>query len=108
MLASRPTDEVECVSDKICNSQLTSRRLAVCLAVASLLPFSGCTALKVKLGMRVYLAKTPVSSMQASLPKGPAIAPGEKLPLVVKFTQPDARGWGREGKGGGRSCGKIL
>ena len=75
---------------------------AVCLTVASFLALGGCTAVKVKLGMRVYLAKTPLTSMQASLPKGPAIAPGEKLGLVAKFTQPDGKVLVTEGKGGGK------
>jgi hypothetical protein len=52
--------------------------------------------------MRVYLANTPVSSMQASLPNGPAIAPGEKSPLVVQFTQPDGKILVTEGKGKGK------
>ncbi|MGA7917352.1 MAG: hypothetical protein WCA00_19115 [Candidatus Acidiferrales bacterium] len=77
-------------------------RLAACAAVASLLGLSGCTAVKVKLGMRVYLAKTLVSSMQASLPKGPAMAPGEKTPLVVQFTQPDGKVLETEGAGKGK------
>ncbi|MFZ0645896.1 MAG: hypothetical protein WAM25_22290 [Candidatus Acidiferrales bacterium] len=68
-----------------------SAKWAASVAVASLLALSGCTAVRVKLGMRVYLAKTLVSSMQASLPKGPAMAPGEKTPLVAQFTQPDGK-----------------
>jgi hypothetical protein len=79
-----------------------STRWATYLAVASLLALSGCTSVKVKLGMRVYLANTPVSSMQASLPNGPAIAPGEKSPLVVQFTQPDGKILVTEGKGKGK------
>lgn len=75
---------------------------ATCLTSASLLALSGCTSVKVKLGMRVYLANTPVSSMQASLPNGPAIAPGEKSPLVVQFTQPDGKILVTEGKGKGK------
>jgi hypothetical protein len=73
-----------------------------CLAMASLLALSGCTAVKVKLGMRVYLEKTPLTSMQASLPKGPAIAPGEKLSLVAQFTQPDGKVLVTEGQGKGK------
>jgi hypothetical protein len=79
-----------------------NQRSAASLALTSLLALGGCTAVKVKLGMRVYLAKTPVSSMQASLPKGPAIAPGEKLALVVQFTQPDGKILFTEGKGKGK------
>ncbi|MGA8221828.1 MAG: hypothetical protein WB780_09270 [Candidatus Acidiferrales bacterium] len=52
--------------------------------------------------MRIYLAKTPVTSMQASLPKGPAIAPGEKLGLVAQFTQPDGTILMTEGQGKGK------
>jgi hypothetical protein len=75
---------------------------AACLTGASLLALGGCTALKVKLGMRVYLAKTEVSSMQPKLPNGPAIAPGEKSPLVVQFTQPDGKLLMTEGQGKGK------
>jgi hypothetical protein len=74
---------------------------AVFLAV-SLLLLGGCTAVKVKLGMKIYLANTPVASMQASLPKGPAIAPGQKLSLVVQFTQPDGKVLVTEGQGRGK------
>jgi hypothetical protein len=77
-------------------------RLAASLVLVPLLALGGCTAVKVKLGMRVYLAKTPVSSMQASLPKGPAIAPGEKLALVAQFTQPDGKILLTEGQGKGK------
>jgi hypothetical protein len=57
---------------------------------------------KVKLGMRVYLAKTLVTSMQVTLPKGPAIAPGQKSALVVEFTQPDGKALMTEGQGKGK------
>jgi len=78
-------------------------------AVAALaFSLSGCTAVKVKLGMRVYLAKTPVASMQASLPNGPGIAPGEKSPLVVTVTEPDGKVLQTEGKGGGKVMWKDL
>jgi hypothetical protein len=75
---------------------------AVCLVVMALLMLSGCTAIRVKLGMRVYLAKTQVSSMQVKLPNGPAIAPGEKSPLVAQFTQPDGKILLTEGQGKGK------
>ena len=74
----------------------------VCLLVVSLLALSGCTSIRVKLGMRVYLAKTPVTSMQVKLPNGPAIAPGEKSPLVAQFTQPDGKILLTEGQGKGK------
>jgi hypothetical protein len=89
---------------KTCRSYdlVSTNWAAPLLAVISLLALSGCTAIKVKLGMRVYLAKTPVSSMQVKLPNGPAIAPGEKSPLVVQFTQPDGKILFTEGQGKGK------
>jgi hypothetical protein len=69
---------------------------------ASLFVLGGCTAVKVKLGMKVYLAQTQVISMKASLPKGPAIAPGQKLSLVAQFTQPDGKVLLTEGQGQGK------
>jgi len=39
------------------------------MSVILLLALSGCAAVKVKLGMRVYLAKEQVTSMQAHLLK---------------------------------------
>ena len=42
---------------------------AACLAVAALLALSACASLKVKLGTRVNLEKTPLASMKASLHK---------------------------------------
>ena len=62
--------------------------MASLFELGSLLALSGCAAVKVKLGMRVYLAKVPVTSMQAHLVNGPAIAPGDKSPLVVQFLTP--------------------
>jgi len=83
-------------------------RWAVCLAVASLFAVSGCASLKVKMGMRVYLDKTPVSSLQASLPEGLGIAPGEKSPLVVTVTEPDGKILMTEGQGQGKVMWKDL
>jgi hypothetical protein len=37
--------------------------------------------------------------MEASLPKDPGVAPGEKSPLVVTFTASDGKVWVTEGKG---------
>jgi hypothetical protein len=80
----------------------------VCLAMVFACGLSGCTAIKVKLGMKVYLAKTPVQSIQASLPNGPGIAPGEKSPLVVTVTEPDGKVLQTEGKGHGKVMWKDL
>src|ERR1700689_5305969 len=87
-------------------SPLTRARFGRCVAsvftLGALLALTGCAAVKVKLGMRVYLAKVPVTSMQAHLVNGPAIAPGEKSPLIVQFTQPDGKLLVTEGKGKGK------
>jgi hypothetical protein len=83
------------------NTKSSSASRLVFLAAGALLTLSGCTAVRVKLGMRVYLAKTPVASMEARLLKGPAIAPGQKLGLVVQFTQPDGKVLATEGQGKG-------
>jgi hypothetical protein len=80
---------------------------AACLA-ASLLLLIGCAAVKVKLGMKVYLAKTPVASIAITLPKGPGIAPGEKSPLVVVVTEPDGKVLQTEGQGKGKVMWKDL
>jgi len=53
-------------------------RWAACLGMVSLLVLGGCTRLQVKLGWKMHLDKVPITSMQASLPKGPGIAPGQR------------------------------
>jgi hypothetical protein len=60
------------------------------------------------MGMKVYLDKIPIASMQASLPKGPGIGPGEKSPLVVAFTGPDGKVLMTEGQGQGKVLWKDL
>jgi hypothetical protein len=56
------------------------------LGLVFLLVLCGCSRIQVGLGLRVSLAKTPVVSMEAKLPKDPGVAPGEKSPLIVTFT----------------------
>ena len=87
---------------------LTSGRWTACLGMAFLLALAGCTPIKVKLGMKVYLAKTPVASIAVSLPKGPGIAPGGKSPLVVVVTEPDGKILQTEGAGHGKVLWKDL
>ena len=81
---------------------------ALLLASAFLFTLTACTSMKVKMGWKVYLDRTPVASMQATLPKGPAIAPGQKSPLVVTFQQPDGKTLTTEGAGGGKVMWKEL
>jgi hypothetical protein len=73
-----------------------------CLALICMLALNGCASLQVKLGWKVYLDKTPLATIKVSLPKAPGIAPGEKSPLVVTFTQPDGKVLMTEGKGQGK------
>ncbi len=87
---------------------LPRTKWAACILAASLFALSGCTAVKVKMGWKVYLDRTPVASIQASLPKGPAIAPGQKSPLVVVFTEPDGKVLQTEGQGHGKVMWKDL
>jgi hypothetical protein len=75
---------------------------AACLAMAATLALSGCSNLKVRLGLRTPLAKIPIASMEASLPNDPGVAPGEKSPLVVTLTGQDGKIWVTEGKGKGK------
>ncbi len=94
---------------KGCASVPQKTNWAACLAFPPLLlALSGCASVQVHLGMKVYLDKTPVASMKISLPKGPAIGPGEKLPLVVVVTEPDGKVLQTEGAGGGKVMWKDL
>ena len=72
------------------------------LGFAAVVGMTGCTAVRVTLGMRVHLNKLPVTTIEASMPKGPAIAPGESSALVVTFTEPGGKVWVTEGKGKGK------
>ena len=81
-------------------------RLVASLLFAPLL--TGCATVKVHLGLRVALAKTPVLNMEASLPHGSAIAPGENSPLVVTFTGQNNKLLVTEGQGKGKVLWRDL
>lgn len=83
-------------------------KMAAGIALILLPGLSGCSRLQVGLGLRTPLAKIPVTSMAASLPKDPGVAPGEKSPLVVTFTASDGTVWVTEGKGKGKILWKDL
>jgi hypothetical protein len=83
-------------------------KFVACLGLSSLVALSGCSSIQVGLKMRVSLAKTPVKSMEASLPKDPGVAPGEKSALVVTLAQPDGTVLVTEGKGKGKVLWKDL
>jgi hypothetical protein len=93
---------------KICVPHLMRTSWATCLGVAFLLALGGCTPMKVRLGWKVYLDKTPITSIGASLPQGPGIAPGQKSPLVVVVTEPDGKVLQTEGAGHGKVLWKDL
>jgi hypothetical protein len=78
------------------------------LPVAAAVMLTGCAAIQVKLGMRVYLNKIPITSIQAKQADGQGIAPGEKSPLIVTVTQPDGKALTTEGKGHGKVLWKDL
>jgi hypothetical protein len=75
-------------------------RLAFICSVA--LAMSGCSTIKVWMGTRVRLEKTPVVSLQANLPQGPEMFPGEKTPLVVTVMKPNGEVLLTEGAGEGK------
>ncbi len=81
-------------------------RLAILFVL--LVTLTGCASVQVHLGMKVYLDKTPVTSMSVSLPGGPAIGPGQKLPLVVTFTEANGKTLTTEGAGQGKVMWKDL
>lgn len=89
-------------------SHFRSAAFSGIIAAASLAALTGCTSVQVKLGWKVYLDRTPVQSIAASLPQGPGISPGQKSPLVVTFTEPDGKILTTEGKGGGKVMWKEL
>ena len=72
------------------------------------LVFTGCASVQVKMGWKVYLDRTPVKSIEASLPQGPGIAPGQKSPLVVTVVEPDGATLVTEGQGGGKVMWRDL
>ena len=70
--------------------------------VAFLLMLSGCSSVKVGLGMRTRINKVPLASMAVTLPKGPGIAPGQKLAMVATFMGTDGKTLVTEGEGHGK------
>jgi hypothetical protein len=74
----------------------------------ALLGLGACSAVKVKLGMRIDLTQVPATSVNVSLAGGPAIATGQKAGLVATLTKPDGTTLVTEGKGGGKVMWKDL
>jgi hypothetical protein len=78
------------------------RKIRAAAALLAAVTLCGCSTLAVKLGMRVEIAKLPVASMDARLQGDPGVAPGEKSPLIVTFTQPDGTVLTTTGAGKGK------
>jgi hypothetical protein len=70
--------------------------------LAALLATTGCTPIQVWMGWRVRLDQTPIAALEVNLPKGPAMAPGDRLPLVVSVVEPDGTRLKTEGEGQGK------
>ena len=81
---------------------LVVRALSACAPFASLVLLSACATVQVHLGMKVYLAKTPIASIKASQAKDTGIAPGQKSALIVVVTEPNGKVLQTEGAGHGK------
>jgi hypothetical protein len=97
------------VDSKLRPGAISSKRTfqAACLVLAGVV-LNGCASMQVHLGMKVYLDRTPVQSMKISLVNASAIGPGQKIPLVVVFTQPNGKILQTEGAGHGKVMWKDL
>jgi len=76
--------------------------VAISAGCVTLMTLSACTTARLKLGTRIRIERAPIASIEASLPKGPAISPGQRLALVVQFRQPDGKILATEGQGKGK------
>src|SRR5215469_1567100 len=84
--------------------------LSLCAVVASLalISMSGCSAVAVRLGLRVRLDKLPVTAVTASLMDKPngsgisALAPGQAAQLVIVATTQDGKQYATVGAGKGK------
>ncbi|WP_353070091.1 hypothetical protein RBB75_07785 [Tunturibacter empetritectus] len=78
------------------------------LGLASAFVLTGCSSIQVRLGQRISLAKTPVTSIEASLSKDPGIAPGQKASLIATLIGPNGAVLVTEGAGKGKVLWKDL
>jgi hypothetical protein len=78
------------------------RNQAAFLGLAALLVLTGCSTVEVWFGYRIRLEKTPMASMQASIPKGPGLVPGERTGMIVTMVGKDGQAYATEGKGKGK------
>lgn len=96
------------MSSALSRFSLRASKFIAILGLVPLLALTGCSTIRVKLGLRIDIAKLPVSSMDVTLPKNPGIAPGERSPLVATFLQPDGKVLVTEGKGKGKVLWRNL
>ncbi len=94
----------------LCRRKQAPRSLIVShlFAVAVLLACTGCSSIKLHMGLRVSLPKIPVKTMDASLAGLPAMAPGEKTGLIVTFTGQNGQTLVSEGAGKGKVLWRDL
>ncbi len=79
-----------------------SKRLPGVLLATSLILLAGCNTIQVKLGLKMRIDKVPIATIEATLPNGPAMAPGEKAPIIATLTEPTGVVLTSEGKGKGK------
>src|SRR5215469_14397156 len=68
-----------------------SKSWAACLGLACLLPLGGCASMQVRMGLKVPLDKTPITSMTAKLRDSSGIAPGQKSQIMITMTEPGGK-----------------
>jgi hypothetical protein len=86
----------------------TLGKVCATAALLAIVAACGCSKLQVKLGMRVEIAKLPVTSMDARMAGDPGVAPGERTRLIATFTQPDGTVLTTEGAGKGKVLWKDM
>ena len=88
-------------------SEMRVRRPPRCLALscavlAAALSCAGCESIGVALGLRERLDKLAVTGIEASLPGGPTLAPGQSAQLAIVTSTADGRKLATVGAGGGK------
>lgn len=87
---------------------VASRVFVIALSMVLITVLNGCAFPKGRFGQKFDLSKIPVSSIQANLPQGSGISPGEKSPLVVTLIEPDGKILYTQGAGRGTVRWKDL
>ena len=80
----------------------------VLIASASTFVLAGCAAVQVHLGMKVYLSKVPVSSIDVQQEMAPGIGPGQKSSLIATITETKGKTLKTEGAGHGKVMWRDL